>query len=209
MTKITIIVAIFAATLFFCRGSGLRPTPPLETVEIVPESPSRMEDSGWEQTFFKALEERTKKVNLASLSDIVLGAGDLEARFWYDARPDIINGFVIRRSGTRWSALGIRQVNDRWPSKVTIVDLGQPESGWESLWKRLIESQLLTLPDGDQTKCHSEILDGAGFVVETSVAGEYRTYRYANPQSAVCDEAKRVLSIESIIAAEFRLLSQK
>lgn len=203
MTKITIILGIVAATVLFCRGSGLHPT-----LKTVPMSPA-MEDLAWEQSFFKALEERTKKVNLASLRNAVPGEKDLEACFWYDARPDIINGFVIRRSAELWSARAIRQINDRWPSKVTIVDLGQPKSGWDTMWKRLAESRLLALPDGSQTKCHSEVLDGGGIVVETNVAKEYRTYRYANSQLAVCDEAKRVLSIESVIADEFGLPSQK
>jgi len=130
-------------------------------------------------------------------------------RFWYDARPFAINGFVIRRSKDRWSAIGIRQVNEEWPSAVRQDNLGQPKSGWDSVWKQLIALGLLTLPDGTATKCKTGVLDGGAFVVEAKTRRTYRTYRYSSPQLADCDEAKRVVSIEAVIAREFRLRPSK
>lgn len=174
-------------------------------IQIAPKSVREPSDAHWESSFFKALEERTKQLGLASLSTMRFPDQDLEVRFWYDARPDIINGVVIRRSDGRWSALGIRQVNDRWPSPVRQEALGPPKSGWGAAWKALLGAGILTLPDGYETRCASGVLDGGGFVVETIANQKYRTYRYGNPQFGKCDEAKRLLSIESIIADEFRL----
>lgn len=159
----------------------------------------------WEPAFFKALEERTKQVNWPSLRAVLLPRDDLEMRFWYDGRPDIINGFVIRRSGGQWSAVGIRQRGERHYPVVEQEGLGTPKSGWEVAWKRFVEAGILTLPDESKVNCRVEVLDGGGFVVETSVAGMYRTYRYSNPQLAKCDEAKRVMSMDEIIADEFSL----
>lgn len=95
------------------------------------------------------------------------------------------------------------ELHDRWPSQVKKEVLGPPRSGWDSLWKQLSGAGVLVLPDGDRTKCRSLALDGGGFVIETMVKREYRTYRYSNPQFAGCDEAKRVLEIERIIGDEF------
>lgn len=68
-----------------------------------------------------------------------------------------------------------------------------------------MDAGLLSMPDSNQTKCHTEVLDGVAFVIETNVSGAYRMFRYSNPQLAVCDEAKRVMSLENIIIDEFRL----
>lgn len=42
-------------------------------------------------------------------------------------------------------------------------------------------------------------------VVETNVKRKYRTYGYGNPQLANCDEAKRILLIETILSEEFQI----
>lgn len=175
-------------------GSNLEPTPA-----------SKDHDASWEASFFEALEERTKEVNVIGLRQVNLDEKDIEVRLWYDAHPDLINGFVLRRLGNHWSGMIISQIDNRWPSQVKLSVLKRPKSGWDSLWKKLVDSGLLTLPDSNQTECHSEVLDGGAFVVETNVSGTYRTYRYSNPQLAACDEAKQVTSIESTIADEFSL----
>ena len=160
-------------------------------------------DADWEPLFFEALAKRIKQVNLPSLRTVPLRKNDLEVRFWYDGRPDVINGFVIRRLGDQWSAIGVRQTRERHSSSAKEETLGTPKSGWEAAWKRFVDAGILTLPDASKVNCHGEVLDGGGFVVETSAMGIYRTYRYANPQLARCDEAKRILLIEEIFADEF------
>ena len=127
-------------------------------------------------------------------------------RFWYDGRPQVINGFVIRRRGDQWSAFRIRQTNEGEPVQVREETLPMPKSGWEAAWQKLVNAGILTLPDGWSNKrCHSGVLDGGGYVIETNVNKVYRTYMYANPQLANCDEAKEALLIEKIISEEFRL----
>jgi hypothetical protein len=155
----------------------------------------------WEAVFFEALAQRTTKVGMPSLRTQVLPGQDLEVRFWYD-HFEIISGVIIRRSREKWSADYLRQKYDHQPSSAQLKSLGAPKSGWEAAWSRLTSAGILTLPGGT-TKCRSDVLYGIGYVVETNVNQKYRTYRYANPQFADCDEAKRVMSIESIIAEEF------
>ena len=159
--------------------------------------------ANWEASFFKNLEECTRNTNLPSLRTALFSGQDLEVRFWYDALPEVINGFIIRRHGDQWSAMGIRQRVEGRCSTVTQETFGAPKSGWEAAWKRLINAGLLTLPDGSQAECKTQVLDGGAFVVETNVNAVYRTYKYINPQVAKCDEAKRIVLIDGIIAEEF------
>jgi hypothetical protein len=159
----------------------------------------------WEAYFFPALEERTKRVDLPSLRTMQLGETDVEVRFWYDVSPGTINGFVIRRYGANWSAIGLRQVRDPWPSAVKLENLGTPKSGWDVFWQQLTAAGVLVLSDSDEAKCTAGVLDGVGYVVEVVAEQKYRTYRYGNPQFAPCDEAKQILSIEALIGDEFNI----
>jgi hypothetical protein len=171
------------------------------------ERPSReaVSNNGWEVSFFPALEERTREVGLPKLEPNVAGATDLELRFWYDAHPNLINGFVIRRTGDVWSARGIRQSQNWWPSPLIQDALGAPKSGWDAFWKKLPNAGILTLPDSYEINCTSGALDGGAYVVEVLTKEGYRTYRYDNPQLGACAEAKIMVSIEAILAHEFTI----
>jgi hypothetical protein len=160
-------------------------------------------EAGWVPSFFMALEERTEKVKLPSLRTVVLSEQDLEVRFWYDGRPDVVNGFVIRRYADRWSAIGVRQTRKRQPSDVKLEVLAAPKSGWEAAWAKLVGAGILTLPDASELNCNAPSADTFSFVIETNVHKTYRTYRYTNPFHAECDAAKRIVLIEEIIAEEF------
>jgi hypothetical protein len=164
-------------------------------------------NASWEPSFFMALDERIQKVKLPSLRTVVLSEQDLEVRFWYDGRPDVINGVVIRRSADQWSAVGVRQTRNRQPSEVKLEVLAVPKSGWETAWAKLVGAGILTLPDASELSCNAPSADTFSFVIETNVNRIYRTYRYTNPFHAECDEAKRIILIEEIIGEEFGLQS--
>jgi hypothetical protein len=161
-------------------------------------------NADWEPKFDEALSERRRLINLPDLRRL-LPDDDIEIRFWYDARPDTINGFAIRRSNNNWQAVGIRQKNQRWPSDMEQNDLGVPKSGWDALWKKLLDSDILVLRDEAEGNCRYLTLDGAADVIETNVSRTYRTYRWSNPTISNCAGAKRVAAIEQIIGEEFKI----
>ena len=160
-------------------------------------------DARWEPSFFKALEGRTNKIGMLSLRKTVLPDNDLEVRFWYD-HFEVISGVIIRRSAEKWSATYIGQRYAHEPSSIQQESLGVPKSGWEVVWNRLTDANILTLPDGS-VNCRTEVLDGVSYVLETNVNRKYRTYRYGNPNLANCDEANRILLIETILSEEFQI----
>jgi hypothetical protein len=161
-------------------------------------------DAAWEPAFFKQLEARTTAVNLPDLRTVVLPENDLEVRFWYEGM-EMIHGVVIRRTGQQWSANWIYQTVDSLPSSAKMVSLDPPKSGWEVLWKSLVNEGILTLPDSPRPRCQAEALDGISYIVETNVNRKYRTYMYSNPQLMKCAEAKQMLQLEKTLGDEFSL----
>jgi hypothetical protein len=210
MTKralVILTVLAYLASTVACHSNAKNPNQqPSATHTDQPAQVLTLEipDAVWEPGFFEALEKRTKIVGMTSLRNTVLPDHDLEVRFWYD-RFEVIAGVIIHRSSGNWSAFYLRQREQHLPSSAQLESLGPPRSGWEAAWGRLTDAGILTLPDGFTRKCSSGALDGIGYVVETNVDQKYRTYWYGNPQWADCEEAKRILSIESIISEEFPL----
>lgn len=145
---------ILFATVTFALGVlvtmlGVVPRLPVKEQTVQVEIP----DWPGEAVFFEQLETRTTAVNLPSLRMIVLPEDDLEVRFWYD-RLEIIDGLVIRRTGSQWSASWIYQAKDHLPSSAKMVTLGPPKSGWESFLEEpgqrrniYVTSQPATLSD--------------------------------------------------------------
>jgi len=209
-------LAIFAFVL--CAAAGvfvykkakqiLVPTTPAVPVPAAAPNLTAVEKFDWESYFFPQLEKRTQAVDLPSLRTMRFSETDVEVRFWSDASPDNIRGFVIRRRGDKWSALELYQERRPWPSAVKLEDLGTAKSGWDTFWKQLTAAGILVLPDSDETNCRSGGLDGLGYVFEVVAENKYRTYRYHNPQFADCEEAKRVVSIVDLITDEFNIRSR-
>jgi hypothetical protein len=184
------------------------PATPAVPVPATASAVTAVHKFDWESYFFPQLEKRTQKVDLPSLRTMRFSEADVELRFWFDASPDTIGGFVIRRRSDKWSATELYQERRPWPSAVKLEDLGTPRSGWDALWKQLTAAGILVLPDSDETNCLSGGLDGLGYVFEVVAEQKYRTYRYHNPQFAECEEAKRVISIVDLIIDEFSIRSR-
>lgn len=203
---LTFLLGVSATAVFLFKSKNVQQHD--DTTKIVQEEQGPrliIPTAEWESFFFTSLAEHTKAVNLPSLRTVLLPQDDLEIRFWYDALPDDLNGLILRRSGGKWSAIHLRGNNGGKRLRVEQASLTEPKSGWEAAWERLVNAGILTLPDSSEVNCHSGVLDGIGYVVEINANKTYRTYRYGNPQFAQCNEAKKMVSIEEIIANEFRL----
>jgi hypothetical protein len=166
----------------------------------------------WESSFFRSLDEHGKGVNLSKLRASALSRNDLEVRLWYDAFPDEIYGVILRRASEKWAATFLYGTSERTfgqPFQMKETVLNVPKSGWEAAWRRLSDSGILALPSASTVGCHSMALDGVGYVVESSMNGRYRTYRYGNPQLMKCNEAQKVLNISKIMDEEFDMWKPK
>jgi hypothetical protein len=209
--RIQLLGFLFVLAAIFGCVSGVKEATqqhnPASNVQTAQRLTLEVPDAAWEPAFFKELEARTTAVNLPNLRTVVLPENDLEVRFWYEGM-EIIHGVVIRRTGQQWSANWIYQTVDSIPSSAKMVVLDPPKSGWEVLWKSLVNEGILTLPDSPRPQCQAEALDGIGYVVETNVNRKYRTYMYSNPQLMKCAEAKQMLQLEKTLGDEFSLNNQ-
>lgn len=157
----------------------------------------------WEPLFFKTIDERARLGNLKTLRSDALTNDDLEIRVWHGFGLTALEGFVLRRTAGQWSATHLDGVTRKVSAAESQRSLGTPKSGWDGALKRLEEAGLFTLPDASAIGCIAGINDGMSYVVEFNRDGVYRTYMYENPDQAPCAEAKRMIEIGNIIAAEF------
>ena len=161
----------------------------------------------WEDIYFEAIIEREKISRLKSLRSKALPKDDLEVRIWSGFGITLLEGFVLKRTAGEWSAvdLGWELSGNRKGKRTVKLDkkLDVPKSGWDAAWQRLVDAGILTLPDAGKINCSANMNDGFSYVVEYKLKNAYRTYMYDNPDDAECDEAKRMVEINKIIADEF------
>jgi hypothetical protein len=156
----------------------------------------------WEPIFFESIDERAKTAKLRSLR-APLPEGDLELRVWGGFGLTSLEGFVLRRSSGRWSAIHLDGIYQGLPRNKYQLNLSEPKSGWDATWQRFVSLGILDLPDAESAGCSTRVNDGFSYVVETNVNSTYRTYMYDNPEYSKCDDAKRMLAIAAAIADEF------
>lgn len=184
-------------------------TPVLQTEGKIPmqqgseqlrrESPN----SSWESSYFELINERAKVANLSNLRSAVLPSDDLEVRMWIGFGLSPLKGIIIKRHNGQWSGMHLEPINPRFPNGNYQQALRSPKSGWDNLWRRLVDEGILTLPDSSQLGNEVVFPDGKSYVVEMNTGNTYRTYRYRSPEYQSWTEAKRMLNIVSILKDEF------
>jgi hypothetical protein len=176
--------------------------------EIVPNIPKAV----WEKIFFESINQRTNEAGIKSLRETAIASEDIEIRVWIGFGLSKLKGFIMNRVKNTWSA---KYITGEYGSKEfgnRIIQLKEPESGWEKNWQKLIDSEILTLPDAEAINCSPDVFDGTSYVVELKKGNNYRTYMYDNPDYSFakkCREAGKMLKIIRIISEEFDLKDAK
>jgi len=165
-------------------------------------------DFKWEDIYFEEIIEREKISNLKKLKSKVLSEDDVEIRLWSGFGITLLRGFIFKRTSGEWSAINLGwEVSENRQGKRDVkpvdTELDAPKSGWNAAWQKLVDNGVLSLPDAEKINCKGGGIDGMSYIVEYKVKNTYRTYLYENPNHANCDEAKRMLEINKIIAEEF------
>lgn len=197
--RVMVTGALFSALFLLANCQGLSST--TETPTALPQELRReIPKSKWVGIFFKGIDDRAKQAKLTVLREAVLPNDDLEARLWFDTGHDQLNGIIIRKSGGTWSATYLHELSTKSSEPNELMQ--PPRSGWDLFWQKLVDAELLTLPDASEVDCNVFAFDGSGFIVETNVNRIYRTYLYDNPLDAKCDQAKRLLNLIRIVNEE-------
>jgi hypothetical protein len=167
----------------------------------------------WEQIFFNggevsgivegrfSINHVTKLAGLTELRKTSLKEGDVEIRVWRGFGLSPLEAVIIKRISGQWSAIHINHNN---LDKVELKELSPPKSGWESLWKKIVEKEILTLRDSSEINCGEGGIDGSGYVVEINQDKTYRTYMLSGDYAqGKCREANQIEEIGDVIGEEF------
>jgi hypothetical protein len=156
------------------------------------------------------INERLAKVNLRSLRTVLLPDGEFEVRVWVGFGGRGEDCLILHHFSGQWSAINLQRMGETPPFKYSLITLSSPKSGWNKAWQRLVDAEILTLPDAVEAKCDHAVPDGVSYAVESNINMAYRTYYYSNPWYDKpwykrCNEAKQMILIGKIIGEEFGL----
>lgn len=161
--------------------------------------------ASWEPIYFRMINTVADLTGQGNLRATRLPPGDLEVRIWWGFGLSPLEGVTLRRSGSQWTAIHVKADDYSEPSRAERRQLSTPKSGWDTLWTRLINEKILSLPDASEVNCDVGGLDGISTVIETNTDNAYRTYRYDMPAVAKCNEDKNISAMADIIFEEFSL----
>jgi hypothetical protein len=196
---------LLLVSLLFTGCVYLVQSPKSETTKARPsEFTWTVPKKTWEPIFFEEIDERTKIARLPTLR-VALPKDDLELRIWNGFGLTALEGFVLKRSAGKWSAIHLDGIYDKLPARRYQKQLSAPKSGWNESWRKLMELGILTLPDAAEAGCSTSVLDGMSYVVEINHELTYRTYMYDNPSYAKCEQARTMIRIGNFIADEFNV----
>ncbi len=164
----------------------------------------------WTYTYFRKL---TTDLKLDSLQS---GYHDLQIRIWLYGWMDKENDLIIlTRQNKKWAGKHIiigskYDENYKQNPFIFIKEVKQisPKSGWDNLFKSLMDLDILTLPDMSELPLYKGPGgDGIDYVFEIATVTKYRMFHYWCPDvsSEIYKEAKNVVSIIETLQNEFYL----
>lgn len=208
-------VGLLLAGLFVSGCSERKPVSPSPSSPDLPPSPNQQANKampamnpGWIPISGGPI-EACLEANIPLLKDALREKNDLELRIWKGFGLQItgLQGLILTRVEGTWEATHLAGYSPELkPGGGNLrqwIDLDEPRSGWDGLWRQLDDLDVLTLPDATQLEGEVGVLDGTAYVVELCADGTYRTYHYNNPSYQPWPEAKKMLAIDKLIRSEF------
>lgn len=186
MQKLYFILTVTASFFTACKGQ-INPTH--QSMAFVDTAkPFKREiptyQNGGVDLFYLSAKTKQKQLGLDSLEN---GFDNLQIRVWYDfALVRERKLIVITNKDTSWTA-AVYDLQVDWDGRTeTIlskkVKRVTPKSGWAAFSKKLLDLQVLTLPDQDDVKGYGSGLDGRTYNVEVATKKQYRFYGYWEPE---------------------------
>lgn len=153
--------------------------------------------------------EMSRNQRLSNLETAKISKNDLEVRFRKQSAWWKNWLLILKLKNEKWSAEYQEQIFYDGTVKLKSVsksELGEPASGWGNLWEKLIDEELLTLPDGLENGGFDPCPDCEGLLIETNIGGNYRICHYTKPVlESELRETRQIAKISNIIAEEFGL----
>lgn len=218
LTALCSIFLLISCNQDISQNNNVSPTPIYKTELTETEKAEKLKRVEKDkQDLEKFINEEAKYYELSSLANKDLPKMDLEIRIWrFAAFGEKHLAFVLKKSDGNWSAKLVQRTiakkdlnkGSKPPMKYSRRKLNNPKSGWENLWQKLTNNEILTLPTGSEISSglSKYCLDCWEYVVETKVENNYRVYNYFAPEdSKEIREAQQMVKIINIISEEFNL----
>ncbi len=156
--------------------------------------------------FYMSAKEKEKELGLDSLEN---GFESLQIRVWYDnVYSNKQKLITITYESQKWEA---KLYTAKPKSSQEYVLSNDPKSltpkmGWDKFSNRLLNLNILTLPDGVELEnCGAGGGDGSGYNIEIATQKHYRFYTYLEPQDYAdeCSYAKNMIAILNLLDHNF------
>jgi len=156
------------------------------------------------------------RINQLKLDNLELGYDSLQIRIWYNySRSDIGKVIIFKNLKGNWLGeiynlkLGEFNFTMKKDSVLSFTHYEvTPKSNWDSLMVRLMNLDIMTLPDLRSIPDFNESLaDGEVYSFEIATTKNYRFYSYFSPfrLQAKYPQADKALEILKIIDLEFKI----
>lgn len=192
------------------------PSLPDKIVAVVPvkiPASSITERASMDELSKKEKSNRLKTFGLYDLEKRQLVKDDLEIRVWqinslfmrvYKNVAVSESVFILKRTNGNWSAEVLRNTVEGKSDveKLIRTKLDAPKSGWENVWRNLVDNELLTFPDSVSDEVDYGT-DAMIFITETKVDGIFKIYE--NSGGREIRKFRHTAKILNIIAEEFDL----
>jgi hypothetical protein len=164
-------------------------------------------NDGWVKTYFKSIDDLTKRVGLKPLRLIAPQPGDLEVRIWSGFGLQGLGCRIIKRVGNIWSSAGMYDSH-----RTLMIDGHYVEPNlekapdtieWPVIWEKMEHAGIFDIRDDSEIPHCSRTLDGHSYVVEIARSDFYRTYLVGNPQFDRSEDGDKFLRVMSVLQKAF------
>jgi hypothetical protein len=176
----------------------------------------------WESIYFEPINKVSEWAKWPPLREVGVPAGSLEVRIWIGFGEGWLQVLRLCCNGGEWVGFYtiegtshdefLRHKDElKIDDDILLLVLDQspqiwaltPQTNWASLWEKVEVLGILTLPDDSTLPMKPRGVDGVSYVVEVNDGGQYRTYRYKNPQLQKLPETQKMEQIIKTFRAEF------
>jgi len=156
--------------------------------------------AAWTRIFFWGINDLTQKARWTPLREVNVPDGSLEVRVWIGFGTEPLQGIRLCRDGDNWKGF---YATDKYPYPFAVRKVTPRRTEeWATLWKKVENLGILTLPDSSTLPDEHSVMDGVSYVVEINDGSRYRTYKYGNPGLQKWPEAKKIIAIADVLRDE-------
>ena len=199
---------IGSISIIYCSNSNDRR---IENELLKSKSDTLIKDNPKPELELLIFREWTRTLGLTSIEN---GSSDFEMRIWEDVKVFSGRVVIIRRFNEKWIAemfnYEYKTTTSSFPDSLSVEKriLKDPKSGWTNFLNKLLDLDILSLPDFTTLPNYFVATDEQFTRVEIARKNYYRAYEYPDPyRRQGYPSAKKMVKILKFLKEEFSLTS--